>query len=283
MIVIGKLHKISGIRRGANLGFYIVSGLLLIIAILPLFLVLGYVIYEGLPGLNIQFFTLPTAPTGIPGGMSNAIVGSLEIVGVASIISLPFGVGAGIFMSEMRMTSAQRIARFLTDVLSGVPSIVVGLLAYAIVVRPLGGFSGYSGSVALAILMIPVIARATDQSMQQVSISIREGGWAIGVRKAQVWLRIVLPTAIGGVVTGFLLAFSRVLGETAPLLFTAFGNQFWATNMTGPMAAVPLQIFVYALSPYSDWQQEAWTGSLVLVLIALLVTFLTRFLFRKKR
>ena len=266
-----------------NHAFTGLTGLLLMLAVLPLFLVFGYVIYKGLPGLNLQFFTLPTTPTGIPGGMSNAIVGSLEIVGVASLISIPLGIGAGIFMSEMRAGWFKSFARFLTDVLSGVPSIVVGLLAYAIVVKPMGGFSGISGSVALAILMIPVIARATDQALQQVPVSIREGGWAVGARQAQVWLRIVLPTAIGGVVTGFLLAFSRVLGETAPLLFTAFGNQFWATNMMQPVAAVPLQIFEYALSPYSDWQQEAWTGSLVLVIIALIINLITRLWVAKKR
>lgn len=270
-------------RRIANRVFVAVMAILLLMALIPLFLVLGYVIYKGLPGLSLQFFTLPTTPTGIPGGMGNAIIGSLEIVAVSSVISLPFGIGAGVFMSEIRHPRVQSVARFTTDVLSGIPSIVVGLLAYALVVRPMGSFSGFSGSIALAMLMIPVIARATDQSMQLVPHAIREGGWAIGAQKAQVWLRIVLPTAAGGVVTGFLLSFSRVLGETAPLLFTAFGNQFWSNNMMAPIAAVPLQVFVYAISPYADWQQEAWTGGLVLVLIALFVNVVSRAWLHRKR
>ncbi len=268
--------KHLGLRKVKNGIFLTVTGTLLLIAILPLFLIVGYVIQQGLPDLNMQFFTLPTGPTGMPGGMGNAILGSLEIIAVAALISLPLGIGAGIYISEGRVGWIKSASRFAADVLSGVPSIVVGLLAYALVVRPMGGFSGFSGSVALAILMIPIIARSTEQALRTVPASLREGALALGARRTQVWLKFVLPSASGAVITGFILAFSRALGETAPLLFTAFGNEFWSTNMMQPLAAVPLQIFVYALSPYSDWQKEAWTGALVLVLFALFTNLISR-------
>lgn len=270
-------------RRIKNRVFTIIILCLAIIAILPLFLILGYTIYRGTPGFNLTFFTKLPAPTGIPGGMANAIIGSLEIVALASVISLPFGVGAALYLSEMRHARLQAIIRFFTDVLSGIPSIVVGLLAYALFVAPFGGFSGLSASLALAILMIPIISRTSEQVLRLVPISLREAGLALGASRTQVWMRVVLPTAWSGIITGFLLAVSRALGETAPLLFTAFGNQFWSTNLSKPMAALPLQVFVYAISPYTDWQNQAWAGALTLVLIALVINILTRAFTRKAR
>ncbi|QSO54916.1 phosphate ABC transporter permease PstA [Alicyclobacillus curvatus] len=263
-------------RKAKNRIFSTAIIALSLLAVLPLFLILGYVIYRGLPGLNLSFFTRLPAPTGIPGGMANAVVGSLEIVFVASLISLPVGIGAGLFLSEFRVPRVQSVIRFFSDVLSGVPSIVIGLLAYALVVAPMGGFSGLSGSIALAVLMIPTIARSSEQVLRLVPVSIREAALSLGARRTQVWLRAVLPTAMSGLITGFLLAVSRALGETAPLLFTAFGNQFWSNNLLKPTAALPLQVFVYAISPYQDWQQEAWTGALTLVLIALAINVLAR-------
>lgn len=278
----GIREKHLGLRKAKNGLFLSVAGLLLLIAVLPLFLIVGYVIQQGLPDLNTQFFTLPTGPTGMPGGMGNAILGSLEIIGFATLFSLPLGIGAGIYISEGRIGWIKSVSRFAADVLSGVPSIVVGLLAYVLVVRPMGGFSGFSGSVALAILMIPIIARQTEQALRSVPSSIREGALALGARRTQVWLKFVLPSAAGAVITGFILAFSRALGETAPLLFTAFGNEFWSTNMMQPLAAIPLQIFVYALSPYSDWQKEAWTGALILVILALSMNLVSRVVGRRR-
>lgn len=270
-------------RKTKNHIFFGIVICLTIICVLPLFMILGYVVYRALPGFNINFFTKLPTPTGIPGGMANAIVGTLEIVAVASVISLPLGLGVALFLSETRAARLQSIVRFITDVLSGTPSIVIGLLVYALIVAPMGNFSGFAGSIALAILMIPTIARTSEQVLRLVPDPLREGALALGATRVQVWMRIVIPTALSGILTGFLLAVSRALGETAPLLFTALGNQFWAKGFFSPMAALPLQVFVYAISPYKDWQQEAWAGALTLVLIALVINILARFLGRRKR
>jgi len=270
-------------RKTKNRIFFGIIVILTVVCVLPLFMILGYVVYRALPGFSMGFFTRLPAPTGIPGGMANAIVGTLEIVAVASIISLPFGLGAGLFLSETRAVKIQSFIRFLTDVLSGTPSIVIGLLAYALIVAPMGNFSGFAGSIALAILMIPTIARTSEQVLRLVPVSLREAALALGATRVQVWMRVVIPTALSGILTGFLLAVSRALGETAPLLFTALGNQFWAKSFFAPMAALPLQVFVYAISPYKDWQQEAWAGALTLVLIALVLNVLARLIGRTKR
>lgn len=251
-------------------------------AVLPLFLILAYVIIRGAGGLNWVFFTHLPAPTGIPGGMANAIVGSVEMTLVAAAISVPVGVGAGLFLSETRHVGWQSAIRFVCDVLAGTPSIVVGLLVYVLVVAPIGGFSGFAGSVALGILMTPIVARSSEQVFRLVPDALREAGLALGGTRVQVWLRIVLATARGGVATGVLLGISRALGETAPLLFTAFGNQFWSNGLTQPTAAVPLQVFAYALSPYDDWHQAAWTGALTLLGIALIINLLARWMSRTR-
>lgn len=270
-------------RKIKNQLFTIVLILLALCAILPLFFILGYVIYRGAPGFNLNFFTKLPAPTGIPGGMANAVVGSLEVVGIASLISLPFGIGAGLFLSEFNYPRVSAVIRFFSDVLTGIPSIVVGLLAYALIVVPLGGFSALSGSIALAIMMIPTIARTSEQVLRLVPTGVREAAIALGARKTQVWLKAVLPTAVSGIITGFLLAVSRALGETAPLMFTAFGNSFWNHGLLKPIAALPLQVFVYAISPYPDWQQDAWTGALTLVLIALILNIVARLMTRSNK
>ncbi|GGJ04088.1 phosphate transport system permease protein PstA [Alicyclobacillus cellulosilyticus] len=256
---------------------------LALLAVLPLLLILAYVVFRGAPGVSLRFFTSLPAPTGIPGGMANAIVGSIVMVLMATAMSAPVGVTIGLFLAETHHARWQNMVRFVCDVLSGTPTIVIGLLVYAMVVAPSGGFSGFSGSVALAILMLPTIARSSEQVFRLVPVTLREAGHALGGTRTQVWLRILLPTARAGVITGLLLAVSRALGETAPLMFTAFGNQFWSNNVTQPTAALPLQVFTYALSPYDDWHQSAWTGALTLVAIALIINLFARWVSRTRR
>lgn len=278
VLSVGRLNRLNRLkwRKLKSRLFFVVLILMILLAMLPLFLVLGYVVSRGLPGLGIGFFTKLPTPTGIPGGMANAIVGTLEMVAVATAISLPVGVGTGLFLSEVGTGWLTPPIRFAADVLSGMPSIVIGLLAYAIVVVPTGSFSGFAGSVALAILMIPTIARASEQILRLVPTTLREAAFALGATTVQVWMRVLLPASRAGVLTALLLAVSRALGETAPLMFTAFGNQFWSNGLTKPTASLPLQVFVYALSPYPDWQQAAWTGALTLVVIALLINLVAR-------
>jgi phosphate transport system permease protein len=199
--------------------------------------------------------------------MANAIVGSLLILGIASLIGVPFGVGAGIYLAEFGRNHLGRAIRFTADVLNGVPSIVIGIVAYGLVVLPQGHFSALSGGVALGIMMVPTICRTTEEMLLLVPQALREAAYGLGVPRWRTTLSIVLRTATSGVITGIMLAFARVAGETAPLLFTALGNTFWSLRSDQPIAALPLQIYVYANSPYDDWHRQAWAGSLVLIVI----------------
>ena len=268
-------------RSQIMLGIFI---LVTIVALIPLFGVLGYVVKNGFSALNLQFFiNLPKA-MGLPGGgMANAIVGTLIMVIIASLIGIPVGILAAIYLTEYDGHSKLSIVvRFATDVLTGIPSIIVGIVIYTAVVLKMGSFSAIAGGLALAIIMIPLIIRSTEEMLKLVSHSIREAGYALGISKGKTILRIVLPTAAKGIITGTMLAVARVSGETAPLLFTALGNQYWAYSLNEPIASLPVQIYQYATSPYKEWHQQAWAGSLVLIFMVIVLNLIARFAFRSR-
>jgi phosphate transport system permease protein len=242
--------------------------LTVIIVLAPLVAIFGDLVYKGASSLNWAFFTQTPRPVGeTGGGMANAIVGSLLILGIASVIGVPFGVGAGIYLAEYGQNRMGSAIRFTADVLNGVPSIVMGVVAWAIVVLYQKQLSAVAGGVALAIMMVPTISRTTEEMLLLVPRSLREAAYGLGVPRWRTTLSITLRTATSGVITGIMLAFARIAGETAPLLFTTLGNQFWNLQPNQPTAALPLQIFVYANSPYDDWHRQAWAGSLVLIIL----------------
>src|SRR5215472_6246067 len=239
-----------------------------VIVLAPLVAIFGYLVYRGVGAIDWAFLTQTPKPVGeAGGGMANAIVGSLLILGIASLIGVPLGVGAGIYLAEYGRNRLGSVIRFTCDVLNGVPSIVVGIVAYAIVVLPQGHFSALAGGTALAIMMVPTISRTTEEMLLLVPQALREAAYGLGVPRWRTTLSIVLRTATSGIITGVMLAFARVAGETAPLLFTAFGNQFWNLKLNQPTAAVSLQVYTYALSPYDDWHKQAWAGSLILIVM----------------
>lgn len=253
-----------------------------IVALTPLFSVLAYVITKGLPGLNLAFFTQIPKPVGeAGGGMANALVGTCTLVGIASLIGVPWGIAAGVYLSEYGQSRVASLVRFGTDMLASVPSIVIGLFVYALVVVPMGGFSALAGGVALGILMIPTIARSTEEMLRLVPTHIREAGLALGLPRWKVILRIVLRGCVSAISTGVILAIARVAGETAPLLFTALNNRFWHQGLVQPIASLPVQIYSYAISPFSEWHTQAWAGALVLVLLVFVVNIGTRVFFRR--
>ncbi len=241
-----------------------------IITLVPLFLVLGNLIQKGASSVNLAFFTHMPAPVGEKGGgMANAIVGTLEVVACAGLIGISIGVGAGLYLAEHHASRVARAVRFAADVMMGVPSIVIGIFAYAAVVRPMGGFSTAAGAVALAVIMIPIVTRTTEDMVRLVPHELREASLALGVPQWRTTLSVVARTAMAGIATGVILAIARVAGETAPLLFTSFGNRFWSTSLTQPIATLTVQVYTYAISPFPDWQRQAWAGALVLTGIVL--------------
>jgi phosphate transport system permease protein len=242
--------------------------LMAILVVAPLLAVFGYLIVRGVGSLNFAFFTHLPVPVGEKGGgVANAIVGSAMILGIASVIGVPWGIGAGIYLAEYGRGSFAWLLRFTADVLNGVPSIVIGIVAYGLVVIRQKHFSALSGGVALGIMMIPTITRATEEVLLLVPLAIREAAWGVGVARWRTTLSVTLRTASAGVITAVMLAFARIAGETAPLLFTAFGNQFWNFNPNQPTAALPLQLFVYAISPFDEWHRLAWACALVLIVL----------------
>jgi phosphate transport system permease protein len=231
--------------------------------------------------LNWNFFTELPKPVGASGGgMANAIIGSFELLGLASLIGVPIGVLGGVYLAEYGSARANSMLRFVADVLNGVPSITWGVVVYGLVVLRFKGFSAYAGGLALGFMMIPLIMRTTEEVLLLVPNGYREAALALGIARWKTIVRVVMKTASKGIVTGILLALARVAGETAPLLFTAFGNRFWNHSLQEPIAALPLQIFTYAISPYEDWHRQAWAGALVLVVIIFLINILVRFLTR---
>jgi phosphate transport system permease protein len=250
-----------------------------ILVIAPLVAIFIDLVYKGASSLDLNFFTKIPAPVGEPGGgMANSIVGSGVLLGLASLLGIPVGIAAGIYLAEYgRGTRLSYMVRFTADVLNGVPSIVMGIAVYALIVAPMKGFSAFAGGVALGIMMVPTVARTTEEMLLMVPHSIREAALGLGVPTWRAMLSITLKTAMPGVITGCMLAFARVAGETAPLLFTAFGNQFWSTNLNQPISALPLQIYVYALSPYDEWHRLAWAGSLVLIALIVIAVSLVRY------
>jgi phosphate transport system permease protein len=256
-------------RRLVNLCFIGLAGLASITVLVPLAAIFGYLIYKGVGALNLDFLTHTPRPIGESGGgMANAIVGSTIVLGLGSLVGVPLGIGAGIYLAEYAAGNRYgTFVRFLADVLNGVPSIVVGIAIYALVVIPQQHFSALSGGVALGVMMIPTIARTTEEMLRMVPVTIREAALGLGIPQWRTTLQVTLRTASKGVITGVMLAFARVAGETAPLLFTAFGNQFWNLNPTQPTAALPLQIFTYAISPFDEWHRQAWAGALILIFL----------------
>jgi phosphate transport system permease protein len=250
-----------------------------ILVIAPLVAIFVYLLYKGASSLNLAFFTRIPAPVGeTGGGMANAIVGSGVLLAVGSVLGVPIGIAAGIFLAEFGQGSKlANLVRFTADVLNGVPSIVMGIAIYALIVLPQKHFSALAGGVSLGIMMIPTITRTTEEMLLMVPHSVREAALGLGVPNWRSVLSISLRTASPGVITGCMLAFARVAGETAPLLFTAFGNQFWSASLNEPIAALPLQIYVYAISPYDEWHRLAWAGALVLILLIVVSVSLVRY------
>ncbi|HEY2390099.1 MAG TPA: phosphate ABC transporter permease PstA [Candidatus Angelobacter sp.] len=272
-------QNISLYRRLTNgLAIGLISGAALIVTV-PLFLILGTVIYRGLPELNWAFLTQIPKPVGeTGGGMANAIGGSIALLAVASLIGVPLGVGSGIFLAEYGRNKWGNIVRFTADVLNGVPSIVIGMTVYALVVVVQKHFSLLAGSVALGIMMIPTISRTTEEVLLLVPQSIREAALGLGIPRWRTIISVVLRTASSGIVTSIMLAFARIAGETAPLMFTAFGNSYWSKSLNQPTAALPLQIFTYAVMPYDQAHRQAWTGALVLITMIMLTVILFRYI-----
>jgi phosphate transport system permease protein len=263
-----KLQRISWRRRVADHALTIFAVGASALVIVPLLAILGYLVMKGVGSINWAFLTQTPKPVGEPGGgMANAIVGSGMILLLASLIGIPLGVGAGIYLAEFGRNKFGNVVRFVADVLNGVPSIVVGIAVYGLIVVRQKHFSALAGGVALGIMMIPTVSRATEEMLLMVPRTIREAAWGLGVPAWRTTLSISLKTAQAGVITGIMLAFARAAGETAPLLFTAFGNQFWNMNVNQPTAALPLQIFVYAISPFDEWHRQAWAGALVLIIL----------------
>jgi phosphate transport system permease protein len=261
----------------------LLCGLAALATVFPLGLVFVHLVREGLSAVNWAFFTELPKPVGEPGGgMAHAIVGTLWLLAIASAIGVPAGVLGGVYLAEFGTTRINWFLRFVADVLNGVPSIIWGVVAYGLVVVPFKGFSAYAGGFALGIMMIPLIMRTTEEVLLLVPGGYREAALALGIPKWRTVLQIVVRTAMKGIVTGVLLALARVSGETAPLLFTALGNRFWNEHLSDPTAALPLQIFTYAISPYEEWQRQAWAGALVLVCSTFLVNFVVRLLTRTK-
>lgn len=245
-----------------------VAVLTVVLVLVPLFAIFAYLVYRGVGSINWAFLTQTPKPVGeAGGGMANAIVGSGFILALASILGVPLGVGAGIYLAEFGRNRFGDVIRFTADVLNGVPSIVIGIVAYSIVVLSQKHFSALAGGVALAIMMVPTIARTTEEMLLLVPQALREAAYGLGIPRWRTTISITLRTATSGVITGIMLAFARVAGETAPLLFTAFGNQFWNLRANQPTAALPLQIFNYAISPYDEWHRQAWAGALVLIIL----------------
>lgn len=272
-----------GFRKAKNYLMTLLMVAATVAVLVPLGLIFFHILKMGLSSLSLDFFTHIPAPTGEPGGgMANGMLGSLIMIGGASVIGLPVGILGAIYLAEFGGSRMSTAIRFAADVLSGTPSIITGMVAYTLLVVPMKGFSGMAGSAALAMIMIPIVLRTTEEQLKMVPGSLREASLALGVPFWRTSLKVTLRSAMSGVLTGILLAIARVSGETAPLLFTALGNQFWSKDITQPMAALPLQIFSFAIAPYDDWHKLAWAGALVLVTVMFCLSLTARFFGRSR-
>jgi len=268
-------------RRLLNVTAQAVAVLCTVAVLVPLILISGYLVAKGITSLNFEFFTNLPKPVGEPGGgMANAIVGTITLIGLACAFGLPVGIFTGVYLAEYGHGRVGWVVRFAADVLSGVPSIVVGIYAYTLIVLPMHGFSAYAGGFALAVIMLPIVARTTEEMVKLVPNGLREASLALGVPAWRTVIWVVLRTARGGIVTGIMLAVARIAGETAPLLFTAFGNQFWHHGLNGPISSLPVQLYTYAISPFDDWHRQAWAGALVLLALIFLTSLSVRFVTR---
>jgi phosphate transport system permease protein len=269
-------------RRWVSRAFVGLSGASIALALAPLALVLFYVAQHGLSALSWSFFVRMPRPVGeAGGGMANAIVGTLLLIGLAAVVAVPVGVLSGIHLAEYGRSRFAFAVRFAADVLNGVPSIVVGIFAYGLFVLPFRRFSALAGGFALGVMMIPLVTRTTEELLKLVPVGYRDGALALGASRTRALLTIVLPAALPGVITGILVAVARIAGETAPLLFTSFGNRFWSTNPLQPIGSLPVQIYTYAISPYEDWHRQAWAGALVLVGLVLALSLFSRAALRR--
>jgi phosphate transport system permease protein len=266
-------------RKSVNVVMLTMTGLATLLVVIPLLWILGYVIREGLPALNIKFFSELPTPVGVPGGgIVNALVGSLMTVGLGLLIAAPVGILVGFFAAMYPNNPLAVLVRFGTDVISGVPSIVMGIFAYTLIVLPQRHFSAFSGGVVLSFIMLPILIRTTEEMILLVPNSLREGSLALGAAEWKTSISVILPAALNGVITGVMLAIARAAGEAAPMLFTAFGNPFMNAAYDQPVATLPHMIFVYAISPYEDWHAKAWATALVLISLVLFLNILARVL-----
>ncbi len=270
-------------RRGVSGMMVALTYLAAALATLPLLFIVIHIVKLGAGAISVDLFTKMPQPVGeAGGGMANAISGTLILIGIAAAVGVPVGIGAGLYLAEHKRTPLANAVRFLSDVLNGIPSIVMGIFAWQLLVRPVGHFSALSGGVALGAMIIPLVTRTTEEMIRIVPNSLREAALALGYQRWRTSLSVILRTAMPGIVTGALVAIARIAGETAPLLFTAFGNQFWSTALRQPIAALPLQIFTYAISPYDEWHSLAWAGALVLIGIVLVISIAARFATRSR-
>jgi len=270
-------------RKAVNGLMLSLSGVAAAVVLVPLLLIFFHTISHGIAIISVDFLTQMPKPVGESGGgMANAIVGTLILIGLGSVVGVPIGVLAGVYLAEFGENRFAHVVRFLTDVLSGVPSIVVGVVAYTIVVLPMKQFSALAGGFALGILMIPTITRTTEEMMRLVPHSFREAGLALGIPQWKTTLRIVLRTALKGIATGIVLSIARIAGETAPLLFTALGNRFWSTDILHPIASLTVFIYDYARAPFEEWNNQAWAAALVLISIITILSLLFRFFSRSR-
>jgi phosphate transport system permease protein len=270
------------VRKAWSSAFVGFCALSVLLALVPLALVLFFVVSQGIQAVNLDFFTKMPKPVGeAGGGMANAIVGTLLLAGLGSALAVPVGVLSGVYMSEYAGTRMASSIRFAADTLNGVPSIVIGVFVYGIAVLPFKQYSAAAGGLALGVMMIPIIARTTEELLLLVPGTMREGALALGATRARAVFTVVVPAALPGIVTGIMLALARIAGETAPLLFTALNNRFFSTSLRQPISSLTVQVYNYAESPYADWHRQAWAGALVLVVIVLLCSLLARFATRR--
>ena len=270
-------------RQATDHAATVIAASLSALVVGTLFAIFAYLVIKGASSLNWTFLTQTPKPVGeAGGGMANCLFGSVLILLIASALGLPVGIGAGIYLAEFGHNRLGQLIRFTADVLNGVPSIVIGLVAYGLVVVTQGHFSAFSGGVALAIMMVPILTRNTEEMLRLVPQSVREAAFGLGIPQWRTTVSITLATARAGIITGIMLAFARVAGETAPLLFTALGNTFWSFSPNQPIAALPLQIYVYANSPYEEWHRQAWAGALLLIIMIVGTTAVVRFVFLRR-